>query len=113
MLIVGNEIYIPPAAHDRAAWVDKTIREFIASHPHYSVEQAAIMLCIALTKLKEDSPEPVQSQVENDVLSALVNMKCKQTDAAAAVQKAKEEVGIDTFDELFSRAIRFIKPTKG
>lgn len=49
------------------------------------------------------------SVVEQDVISALVNMQCKQAAAEEAVRKAKEAGAADDFETLFRRAFQFVR----
>lgn len=49
------------------------------------------------------------SGVEQDVISALVNMQCKQAAAEEAVRKAKAAGVPDEFEALFRRAFQFVR----
>ena len=47
--------------------------------------------------------------VEQDVLSALINLGCQRAAADAAVRKAKEQVAGDEFEPLFRRALELVR----
>ncbi len=54
-------------------------------------------------------PATVFSAVEQDVLSALVNLGCSRGDAEAAVKKAKTELSSSDFEPLFRRALELAR----
>jgi Holliday junction DNA helicase RuvA len=54
-------------------------------------------------------PAGAFSLVEQDVISALVNMQCKPAAAEEAVRKAKGEGAPDEFEALFRRAFQFVR----
>ena len=54
-------------------------------------------------------PTTVFSAVEEDVLSALVNLGCNRAAAEAAVKKAKTELASDDFEPLFRRALELAR----
>ncbi|HSM77674.1 MAG TPA: Holliday junction branch migration protein RuvA [Bryobacteraceae bacterium] len=49
------------------------------------------------------------SSVEQDVISALVNMQCKQAAAEEAIRKAKAAGVPDEFESLFRQAFQFVR----
>ena len=49
------------------------------------------------------------SSVEQDVISALVNMQCKQAAAEEAIRKAKAAGVPDEFEALFRQAFQFVR----
>lgn len=55
------------------------------------------------------SPAPARTVVEQDVLSALVNLGCQRAGADAAVRKAKEQGLGDEFEPLFRRALELVR----
>ena len=54
-------------------------------------------------------PAVVFSAVEQDVLSALVNLGCNRQAAEAAVKRAKTELASDDFEPLFRRALELAR----
>jgi len=53
--------------------------------------------------------EPVWSETEQDVLSALVNLGCKRADAEAAVRKAGAGAASSDFEPLFRKALGMVR----
>ncbi len=53
-------------------------------------------------------PEPLDN-IENDVLSALLNLGCARPAAEDAVRKAKASGVIDSFEPLFRRSLEFVR----
>jgi Holliday junction DNA helicase RuvA len=53
--------------------------------------------------------QPVFDPVENDVLSALLNLGCARPVAEAAVRKAKAAGGESKFEPLFRRSLEFVR----
>jgi Holliday junction DNA helicase RuvA len=49
------------------------------------------------------------SAVEQDVLSALVNLGCNRAAAEAAVKKARTELSSDDFEPFFRRALELAR----
>lgn len=47
--------------------------------------------------------------LEQDVLSALINLGCQRAAADAAVRKAKDQVAEDDFEPLFRRALELVR----
>ena len=54
-------------------------------------------------------PAVVLNAVEQDVLSALVNLGCNRQAAEAAVKRAKTELASDDFEPLFRRALELAR----
>src|SRR5271167_823699 len=54
-------------------------------------------------------PAAVFTPVEQDVLSALVNLGCNRAAAEAAVKKAKTELSSDDFEPFFRRALELAR----
>jgi len=55
------------------------------------------------------SAAPSLSALEQDVLSALVNLGCSRPSAEAAVRKAKAQGPADNFEQFFRRAMELIR----
>lgn len=112
-VVAGRHYEVPAEFQDAGRMVDKIVRDSMTRNPALDEEQAAVLLCIALVKnarpLQEKMVDSSCNDIERDVLSALVNMKVKLALATACVQKAKEEVGADNFDSLFTRAVQYAK----
>ncbi len=53
--------------------------------------------------------EPALSDVDRDVLSALLNLGCARPMAEAAVRKARADRGSDAFEPLFRRALEHVR----
>ncbi len=53
--------------------------------------------------------EPALSDVDRDVLSALLNLGCARPAAEAAVRKARAAGGADGFETLFRRALEHVR----
>jgi len=53
--------------------------------------------------------EPVLSDIEQDVLSALVNLGCQRSAADAAVRKAKSAAPSAEFEPLFRKALELVR----
>jgi Holliday junction DNA helicase RuvA len=54
-------------------------------------------------------PEPALSEIEQDVLSALLNLGCQRAAAEAAVKKARSADPAAGFEPLFRRAINLVR----
>jgi Holliday junction DNA helicase RuvA len=54
-------------------------------------------------------PAPTLSDVEQDVLSALVNLGCNRAAAEGAVRKAKAAGIADDFEPLFRRSLELVR----
>lgn len=58
----------------------------------------------------EGTPEqPALSDVDRDVLSALLNLGCARPAAEAAVRKARAAKGGESFEPLFRQALEFVR----
>ena len=57
----------------------------------------------------ESAGEPVLSGVEQDVLSALLNLGCNRAAAEKAVRRAKASGTASEFEPLFRRAMEFVR----
>jgi len=55
------------------------------------------------------SPQPAFDVIENDVLSALLNLGCARPAAENAVRKAKSAGGDSKFEPLFRRSLEFVR----
>jgi len=55
------------------------------------------------------APSPALSPVDQDVLSALLNLGCARPHAEAAVRKAKAAGAPDDFEPLFRRALELVR----
>ena len=55
------------------------------------------------------APSPVLSALDQDVLSALINLGCARPAAEAAVRKAKEKGPAEGFEALFRHAMELIR----
>lgn len=55
------------------------------------------------------SPQPAFDVIENDVLSALLNLGCARPAAENAVRKAKAAGGDSKFEPLFRRSLEFVR----
>ncbi|MDQ6676013.1 MAG: Holliday junction branch migration protein RuvA [Acidobacteriota bacterium] len=55
------------------------------------------------------SAQPAFDSVENDVLSALLNLGCARPAAEAAVRKAKSAGGDSKFEPMFRRSLEFVR----
>jgi len=53
--------------------------------------------------------EPVLSDIEQDVLSALVNLGCNRASAEAAVRKAKTAAPASGFEPMFRKALELVR----
>jgi holliday junction DNA helicase RuvA len=53
--------------------------------------------------------EPVLSDIEQDVLSALVNLGCNRASAEAAVRKAKTAAPASAFEPMFRKALELVR----
>ena len=53
--------------------------------------------------------EPTLSEVEQDVLSALVNLGCNRASAEAAVRKAKTAEPASAFEPMFRKALELVR----
>jgi holliday junction DNA helicase RuvA len=53
--------------------------------------------------------EPVLSDIEQDVLSALLNLGCQRAAAEAAVRKAKAAASGSSFEPLFRKALELVR----
>ncbi|MBV9768589.1 MAG: Holliday junction branch migration protein RuvA [Bryobacterales bacterium] len=53
--------------------------------------------------------EPALGELEQDVLSALINLGCQRGAAETAVRKAKSAEPLSTFEPLFRRALELVK----
>jgi Holliday junction DNA helicase RuvA len=64
----------------------------------------------AVTGGEAESPAAAAlSQVDQDVLSALLNLGCARAQAEAAVRKAKAAGGLTEFEPLFRRALELVR----
>jgi Holliday junction resolvasome RuvABC DNA-binding subunit len=54
-------------------------------------------------------PEPALSAIEQDVLSALLNLGCNRASADAAVRKAKAAEHASSFEPLFRKALELVR----
>jgi holliday junction DNA helicase RuvA len=54
-------------------------------------------------------PEPALSAIEQDVLSALLNLGCNRASADAAVRKAKAAESASSFEPLFRKALELVR----
>jgi len=64
----------------------------------------------AVTGAEPESPAPdALSPVDQDVLSALINLGCARPQAEAAVRKAKAGGGMLEFEPLFRRALELVR----
>jgi Holliday junction DNA helicase RuvA len=64
----------------------------------------------AVTGGEAESPAAAAlSQVDQDVLSALLNLGCARAQAEAAVRKAKAAGGLTEFEPLFRRALEVVR----
>jgi Holliday junction DNA helicase RuvA len=54
-------------------------------------------------------PEPALSGIEQDVLSALLNLGCQRPAAEAAVRKAKAAEPTSTFEPMFRKALELVR----
>jgi Holliday junction DNA helicase RuvA len=54
-------------------------------------------------------PAPALTPIDQDVLSALLNLGCARPQAEAAVRKAKAAGGADGFEPLFRRALELVR----
>jgi holliday junction DNA helicase RuvA len=67
-------------------------------------------LMLAGTAAQPGAPaSPVLSQVEADVLSALLNLGCQKPAAEAALKKAAAGKGVQDFDVLFRSALELVR----
>jgi Holliday junction DNA helicase RuvA len=57
----------------------------------------------------ETQPTPALSEIDQDVLSALLNLGCARPQAEAAVRKAKAAPGPADFEPLFRRALDLVR----
>ena len=57
----------------------------------------------------EPGKQPAMSPVEEDVLSALINLGCQRAAADAAIRKAKTMVGDGDFEPLFRKALELVR----
>lgn len=55
------------------------------------------------------TPQPAFDAIENDVLSALLNLGCARPAAENAVRKAKSAGGDAKFEPLFRRSLEFVR----
>jgi len=55
------------------------------------------------------APGPVLGAVEQDVLSALINLGCARPAAEAAVRKARQQAPEESFEPLFRRALALVR----
>ena len=53
--------------------------------------------------------EPVLSEIEQDVLSALLNLGCQRASAEAAVRKARAAEPISGFEPMFRKALELVR----
>jgi len=56
-----------------------------------------------------EKPSPALNNVDQDVLSALINLGCNRATAEAAVRAAKSEGAISEFEPLFRRALDLVR----
>jgi holliday junction DNA helicase RuvA len=56
-----------------------------------------------------DPPAPALTSIDQDVLSALLNLGCGRPQAEAAVRKAKAAAGPADFEPLFRRALELVR----
>jgi len=64
---------------------------------------------VAITPSASLSSQPAFDSVENDVLSALLNLGCTRPAAEVAVRKAKASDGDNKFEPLFRRSLEFVR----
>jgi Holliday junction DNA helicase RuvA len=64
----------------------------------------------AVTGIESESPTTAAlSPVDQDVLSALLNLGCARPQAEAAVRKAKATGGLTEFEPLFRKALELVR----
>jgi Holliday junction DNA helicase RuvA len=63
----------------------------------------------AVEGVQEPAPAPALTQVDQDVLSALLNLGCARPAAEAAVRKAKAAGAPADFEPLFRRALELVR----
>jgi len=63
----------------------------------------------AVTGAEPETPTAALSPVDQDVLSALLNLGCARPQAEAAVRKAKAPGGLTEFEPLFRRALELVR----
>ena len=63
---------------------------------------------VPVAAISKPEPAPLGS-MEQDVLSALVNLGCQRPNAETAVRKAKAEINTGEFEPLFRRALELVR----
>jgi Holliday junction DNA helicase RuvA len=63
----------------------------------------------AVTGEEPEAPAGALSPIDQDVLSALLNLGCARPQAEAAVRKAKASETASDFEALFRRALELVR----
>jgi hypothetical protein len=82
LLVAGRAYDLSEKYHQAALFVDQTIRNFMSTHPHLDVEQAAVMLAVVVCKLgKAYSPhgsaDPLDMRTPGTPATADPERRCR------------------------------------
>jgi len=96
---------IAPAKKSQTVFLSEKDRELIK-------ELTGRIATLANEVLRQVSlvPEPIDSKMEEDIVTALLNLGCKRQEAETAVGRAKADLGAShNFSDLFRKALDMLR----